>query len=68
MAKLAESDDGEEEAQAALPGTEPDRARRPGPGGKKPGAPFLDEEDGSSFGDQRPALEDGSKTPGFPGA
>ena len=44
VAKLAESDDGDEEAQAALPGTKPDEPERKGVG-KKPDAPFLDEED-----------------------
>jgi DNA gyrase subunit A len=42
LAKLAEPDDAEEEAQASLPATEPveqGKAR-----GKKPGAPFLDED------------------------
>ena len=43
LAKLAESDDGEEEAQAALPGTRPDEPGGPS-GAKKPGTPFLDEE------------------------
>ena len=44
IAKLAETDEGEEEPQAALPGTDEES---PGlaPKGKKPGAPFLDEEE-----------------------
>jgi len=45
VAKLAEPDDGEEEAQAPLPvATEP-KAEGPKSGGKEAGAPFLDEEE-----------------------
>ena len=43
LAKLAESDDGEEEAQATLPGATPGEPEG-APGGKKPGTPFLDED------------------------
>ncbi len=44
LAKLAESDDSEEEAQATLPGAHPDAPEGPaGPG--KGGAPFIDDED-----------------------
>ena len=44
IAKLAETDEGEEEPQAALPGTD-EESPGPAPKGKKPGAPFLDEEE-----------------------
>ncbi|MEX1244736.1 MAG: DNA gyrase subunit A [Thermoanaerobaculia bacterium] len=44
LAKLAESDDGEEEAQATLPVAKAGEPEGQG-GAGKPGAPFLDEED-----------------------
>ncbi len=43
LAKLAEPDDAEEEAQASLPAPEP-AAPQGKARGKKPGAPFIDEE------------------------
>ena len=45
IAKLAEPDEAEEEAQASLPVPDPAPAEPPKARGKKPGAPFLDEED-----------------------
>jgi DNA gyrase subunit A len=44
LAKLAEPDDAEEEAQASLPTPAPAPAEQGKARGKKPGAPFLDED------------------------
>ena len=44
LAKLAEPDDAEEEAQASLPTPAPAPIEQGKARGKKPGAPFLDED------------------------
>jgi hypothetical protein len=44
VAKLAEPDEGDDEPQESLP-VAPEPPREPAGGTKKPGAPFLDEDD-----------------------
>jgi DNA gyrase subunit A len=44
VAKLAEPDDGDEDAQAALPGAEPEEPRK-AKGTPPEGTPFLDDEE-----------------------